>query len=299
MLNFKHLRYFWTVGKAGGVIKAAERLHVTPQTVSGQIQLLESSLGVTLFDRSGRALSLTDAGQLVFDYAEEIFSLGSELQEAVELLERGGRLQDFRVGVADAVPKAIAYRLLQPALTLPEKVRLACREWKLDSLMSELAVHRLDLVIADAPIPQSVSVRAFSHRLGESGMSFFAREDLAASLEGTFPGSLDGAPMLLPGEDAAIRSRLEGWFKRLEIRPQVRGDFDDSALMRAFGEAGVGVFAGPTALESDFLGKDGVVMLGRTRDVLEEFYAISVERRIRHPCVVAIVENARDLLLES
>ena len=299
MLNFKHLRYFWTVGKAGGVIKAAERLHVTPQTVSGQIQLLESSLGVTLFDRSGRALSLTDAGQLVFDYAEEIFSLGSELQEAVELLERGGRLQDFRVGVADAVPKAIAYRLLQPALTLPEKVRLACREWKLDSLMSELAVHRLDLVIADAPIPQSVSVRAFSHRLGESGMSFFAREDLAASLEGTFPGSLDGAPMLLPGEDAAIRSRLEGWFKRLEIRPQVRGDFDDSALMRAFGEAGVGVFAGPTALESDFLGKDGVVMLGRTRDVLEEFYAISVERRIRNPCVVAIVENARDLLLES
>ena len=299
MLNFKHLRYFWTVGKAGGVIKAAERLHVTPQTVSGQIQLLESSLGVTLFDRSGRALSLTDAGQLVFDYAEEIFSLGSELQEAVELLERGGRLQDFRVGVADAVPKAIAYRLLQPALTLPEKVRLACREWKLDSLMSELAVHRLDLVIADAPIPQSVSVRAFSHRLGESGMSFFAREDLAASLEGTFPGSLDGAPMLLAGEDAAIRSRLEGWFKRLEIRPQVRGDFDDSALMRAFGEAGVGVFAGPTALESDFLGKDGVVMLGRTRDVLEEFYAISVERRIRHPCVVAIVENARDLLLES
>lgn len=274
-------------------------MHVTPQTVSGQIQLLESSLGVTLFDRSGRALSLTDAGQLVFDYAEEIFSLGSELQEAVELLERGGRLQDFRVGVADAVPKAIAYRLLQPALTLPEKVRLACREWKLDSLMSELAVHRLDLVIADAPIPQSVSVRAFSHRLGESGMSFFAREDLAASLEGTFPGSLDGAPMLLPGEDAAIRSRLEGWFKRLEIRPQVRGDFDDSALMRAFGEAGVGVFAGPTALESDFLGKDGVVMLGRTRDVLEEFYAISVERRIRHPCVVAIVENARDLLLES
>lgn len=299
MLNFKHLRYFWTVGKSGGVIKASEQLHVTPQTVSGQIQLLESSLGVTLFDRSGRTLALTDAGRLVFGYAEEIFSLGSELQEAVDLLEQGGRLPDFRVGVADAVPKAIAYRLLQPALELPEKVRLACREWKLDSLMSELAVHRLDLVIADAPIPPSVSVRAFSHRLGESGMSFFARSDLAATLGGAFPRMLDAAPILLPGEDAAIRIRLEGWFMQLAIRPQVRGDFDDSALMRAFGEAGAGVFVGPTVLEADFLAKEGMVLLGRTREVLEEFYAISVERRIRHPCVVAIVENARDLLIEA
>ena len=299
MLNFKHLKYFWTVGKAGGVIKAGEQLHVTPQTVSAQIQLLESALGVTLLERSGRTLALTEAGRLVFGYAEEIFSLGSELQEAVDLLEEGGRLSDFKVGVADAVPKAIAYRLLQPALELPEKVRLACREWKLDSLMSELAVHRLDLVIADAPIPQSVSVRAFSHRLGESGISFFAREDLANSLVGRFPAMLDGAPTLLPGEDAAIRGRLNGWFVRLAIRPLIRGDFDDSALMRAFGEAGAGVFVGPTVLEADFLAKEGVVLLGRTMDVREEFYAISVERRIRHPCVVAIVENARDLLIEA
>ena len=300
MLNFKHLKYFWTVGKAGGVIKAGEQLHVTPQTVSAQIQLLESALGVTLLERSGRTLALTEAGRLVFGYAEEIFSLGSELQEAVDLLEKGGRLSDFKVGVADAVPKAIAYRLLEPAVQMAEPVRLICREWKLDSLLSELAVHRLDLVIADAPIPRSVNVRAFSHRLGVSGMSFFATRELAARLGGDFPQLLDGAPLLVAGEDAAQRGRLERWLDSCRLRPQIRGEFDDSALMRAFGEAGVGVFGGPTVLEADLLGGTrSLTVIGRTDEVIEEYFAISVERRLSHPCVVVIAEAARDLLFDT
>ena len=298
--NYKHLHYFWTVARAGGVHREAESLHVTPQTVSAQLLQLEDSLGRSLFDRSGRGLELTDAGRLVFGYAEEIFSLGSELREALDMFEEGGRPRDFRVGVADAVPKAIAYRLLEPAVQMAEPVRLICREWKLDSLLSELAVHRLDLVIADAPIPRSVNVRAFSHRLGVSGISFFATPALAKRLVGGFPLSLDGAPLLVAGEDAAQRGRLERWLDSNRLRPQIRGEFDDSALMRAFGEAGVGVFAGPTALEADLLaGSPSLSVIGRTDDVAEEYYAISVERRLSHPCVVAIAEAARDLLFDT
>lgn len=297
--NFKHLHYFWTVAKAGGVNRAASTLHVTPQTVSGQVQLLEESFGRSLFDRAGRGLALTEAGHLVYGYADEIFSLGAELRESLDLLEAGGRPQDFRVGVADAVPKAIAYRLLEPAVALPEPVRLSCREWKLENLLSELAVHRLDLVISDAPIPRTVNVRAFSHRLGVSGTSFFASRALAATLPTSFPAVLDGVPLLVAGEDAAVRVRLDQWLDRSQLRPQIRGEFDDSALMRAFGEAGVGVFTGPTVLEPEFLAGKDLVVLGRSEQVVEEYYAISVERRIRHPCVAAIAEAARDLLFDA
>ncbi len=298
--NYKHLHYFWTVARAGGVHRAAESLHVTAQTVSAQLLQLEESLGRSLFDRSGRRLELSEAGRLVFGYADEIFSLGSELREALDMFEQGGRPTDFRVGVADAVPKAIAYRLLEPAVAIEEPVRLACREWKLDSLLSELAVHRLDLVISDAPIPRSVNVRAFSHRLGVSGTTFFATRSLAQRLGSDFPQLLDGAPLLVAGEDASLRGRLEQWLERSKLRPQVRGEFDDSALMRAFGEAGVGIFSGPTVLEADFLaGSRELVVVGRSAEVVEEYYAISVERRLRHPCVVAIVEAARDLLFDA
>lgn len=297
--SYKHLHYFWSVAKAGGVHRAARSLHVTPQTVSGQLLLLEEALGHPLFEREGRRLELTEAGRMVFGYAEEIFSLGAELGEALEAFETGGRPREFRVGVADAVPKAIAYRLLEPAVTMPEPVRLACREWKLDSLLSELAVHRLDLVISDAPIPRRIDVRAFSHRLGVSGTSFFAAASLAAALPTGFPANLDGAPMLVTGEETAVRGRLEQWLGRHQITPRIRGEFDDSALMRAFGERGVGVFAAPTVLEADFLAGQDLVVLGRSEEVVEEFYAISVERRIRHPCVAAIVEAARDLLFDG
>ncbi len=295
-MNFKHLYYFWWVAKAGGVLRAGEQLHVTPQTISGQIGLLEDDLGTPLFAKSGRNIELTDAGRLAFGYAQDIFALGSELEESLRNYPAGGRPVDFRVGVADAVPKAIAYRLIEPATRLPEPVRIVCREWKLDSLLAELAAHRLDLVIAGAPIPPSVSVRAYNHRLGESGVSFFASAALFKLCKGKFPACLDGAPMLVPGADAAVRSRLERWCEANSLRPRVVGEFDDSALMKAFGQHGAGVFIGPTVLEAEIKAQYGVKTLGRTTEIVEEFFAISVERRVTHPCVVAITGAARDRL---
>ena len=212
-MNFKHLYYFWWVAKAGGVARAGEQLHVTPQTISGQIGLLEEDLGAPLFAKRGRNLELTEAGRLAFGYAQDIFVLGSELEESVRNYPTGGLPVEFRVGVADALSKTIAYRLIEPATRLSTPVRIVCREWKLDSLLAELAAHRLDLVLAGAPIPPSVSVRAFNHRLGESGVSFFATAQLRKSLKGQFPACLTGAPMLVPGVDAAVRARLDRWWE--------------------------------------------------------------------------------------
>ena len=293
-MNFKHLHYFWRVAKAGSVARASEQLHLTPQTLSGQIGLLEDDLGTPLFSKSGRKLELTDAGRLALGYAQDIFALGSELEESLRNYPEGGRPVDFRVGVADAVSKTIAYRLIEPATRLPTPVRIVCREWKLDSLLAELAAHRLDLVIADAPIPPSVSVRAYNHQLGESGVSFFASAGLLKSLKGKFPACLNGAPMLVSGQEAAMRARLERWCEANKLRPRVVGEFDDSALMKAFGQQGAGAFIGPTVLESEIEAQYGVKILGRTPDLVEEFFAISVERRVTHPCVVAITEAARD-----
>jgi LysR family transcriptional activator of nhaA len=298
-MNFKHLHYFWHVAKAGGVGRASEQLHLTPQTISGQIGLLEDTLGTPLFARSGRNLELTDAGRLAFGYAQDIFALGSELEHSLRNYPAGGRPVEFRLGVADAVSKTIAYRLIEPATRLPEPVRIVCREWKLDSLLSELAVHRLDLVIADVPIPPSASVRAYNHRLGASGVSFFASPGLFKTRKGRFPSCLDGAPMLVPGIDAAVRARLERWCEANKLRPRVVGEFDDSALMKAFGQRGAGVFIGPTVLESEIKSQYRVQTLGRTDEIVEEFFAISVQRRVTHPCVVAIAEAARDRLFAS
>ena len=295
-MNFKHLYYFWWVAKTGGVLRAGEQLHVTPQTISGQIGLLEDDLGTPLFAKSGRNIELTDAGRLAFGYAQDIFALGSELEESLRNYPAGGRPVEFRVGVADAVPKAIAYRLIEPATRLADPVRIVCREWKLDSLLAELAAHRLDLVIAGAPIPPSVSVRAYNHRLGESGVSFFASASLFKQCKGKFPACLDGAPLLVPGADAAVRSLLDRWCEAKSLRPRVVGEFDDSALMKAFGQRGAGVFIGPTVLEAEIKAQYGVKTLGRTTEIVEEFFAISVERRVTHPCVVAITGAARDRL---
>lgn len=295
-MNFKHLQYFWRVAKAGSVARAGEQLHVTPQTISGQIRLLQEDLGTPLFAKKGRNLELTDAGTLALGYAQDIFALGSELEESLRNYPVGGRQVEFRVGVADAVPKTIAYRLIEPATRLPTPVRIVCREWKLDSLLAELASHRLDLVIAGAPIPPSVSVRAYNHLLGESGVSFFASARLRKSLKGKFPACLAGAPMLVPGADVAERLCLDRWCEANKLRPRVVGEFDDSALMKSFGQHGAGVFIGPTVLESEIETQYRVKTLGRTQEIVEEFYAISVERRITHPCVVAITEAARDRL---
>jgi len=298
MINYKHLHYFWVVAKEGGIARASERLYLTPQTISGQLSLLEENFGEALFIRVGRNLELTETGRLALSYADEIFALGGELEEVVRNLPDGRPLV-FKVGVADAVPKSIAYRLLAPALQLPEPVRIVCRENNIDSLLAELALHRIDLVIADSPIPQGVNVRGFNHQLGECGISFFASTDLARKLNKDFPQNLNGAPFLLPGDMTIAQSRLLKWLDKLHIHPRIVGEFDDSALMKAFGQAGTGVFIAPTPIATEVEKQYGVVIIGQTEEVREQFYAISVERKISHPAVAAITETAREWLFRD
>jgi LysR family transcriptional activator of nhaA len=295
MINYKHLRYFWVTAKEGGVARASERLHLTPQTISGQLSLLEEHLGSKLFSRVGRNLELTDTGRLVLSYADEIFSLGGELEEVVNQLPKN-RPQLFRVGVVDAMPKSIAHRILQPALAMPEPVRLVCREASLDDLLARLTLHRIDMVLADRPIPSGVSMRGFSHKLGVCAVSFFATSELVSNLSGSFPQCLDGAPILLPGAGTQLRSVLDQWLDRNRIHPRMVAEFDDSALMKAFGKQGAGIFIAPSAIEDEVALQYQVERIGRVDEIKEEFYAISVERRISHPVVSIIMESARETL---
>ena len=295
-MNYKHLQYFMQVAKAGSVMRASELLHLTPQTISGQIQLLESAFGAELFARSGRGLVLTDAGRQVLGYAEQIFALGAQLEAAVREPTMRHWQRDFRVGVADSIPKSIAFRLIEPATQLAVPVRLVCREWKLDSLLAELALHNLDLVISDVPMPAGVSVRAFNHPLGASAISFFAAANLRKQLTGPFPACLDGASILMPGEDSGLAQHLRTWFNRLELRPRVVGEFDDSALAKEFGRSGLGVFVGPSVLAREIETTYQVKSIGGTDEVRAEYFAISIERRVSNPCIVAITQAARNEL---
>ena len=294
-MNYKHLYYFWTVAKAGSIARASEQLHLTPQTISGQLSLFENVLGETLFDRSRRRFALTDAGRTVLGYAEEIFSLGKELEEVLHH-RPGGRPLQFRVGVSDAVPKALAYKLIEPALRTTENSRIVCREGKVAGLMAELAIHQLDIVIADSPMPPRIDVKAFNHLLGECGLTFFATSELAKAFPGDFPQRLNGAPLLLPGDDVAVRPKLIRWFDQNRIRPRIAGEFDDGALMAAFGQAGAGIFSAPSAIAEQIREQYGVEIIGATGEITESFYAISVERRLSHPAVIAISEAARQEL---
>lgn len=295
-MNFKHLHYFWAAAKAGGIVRAGEQLHISPQTLSGQIKLLEDRLGCALFRKAGRGLELTQDGRVALGYADQIFALGAELEARIGKASGGEQALDFRVGIADSVPKAMAYRLLEPALAMAQPVHLICHESKFPDLLGQLAVHRLDLVIADEPIGRQVSVKAYSHLLGSTAMSFFATPALAASLHDGFPGCLHGAPMLLQGAASAMRRRFDFWLAAQGLRPRAIGEFDDAALMKAFGAEGRGVFMAPTVLESETAAQYGVQVLGRTEDLVEEFFAISVERRITHPCISAITAAARGQL---
>jgi LysR family transcriptional activator of nhaA len=298
-VNFKHLYYFWAAAKAGGIVRAGEQLHITPQTLSTQIKLLESRLGCHLFKKSGRRLELTQEGRTALGYAEQIFTLGAELEAALNSAQDGQRALDFRVGIADSVPKAIAYRLLEPALAVPQQVRLICHEGVFEDLLAQISVHRLDLVIADEAMGKQTSVKAFNHPLGTTAMSFFAAPDLLASLKGRFPNCLDGAPMLIQGSSSGIRQRLDLWLAERGLRPRLIGEFDDAALMKAFGGEGRGVFMSPTVLEAETCSQYGVKLVGRSSELVEEFFAISVERRITHPCVVAITHAARGRFLKG
>jgi len=295
MINYKHLHYFFAVAQEGGVARASERLHVTPQTISGQLRLLEENLGTDLFRKVGRNLELTEVGRLVLSYAEEIFSLGGELEEAVHQLPPG-RPQLFRVGVVNVVPKSIAHRLLEPALHMDKAVRMTCREADMDTLLAELAIHRLDLVLADRPIPPTVSTRGFSHKLGECAVSFFATRKLKKTLKGHFPQCLDGAPMLLPSSGNQLRSDIDRWLDKHRLRSRMVAEFDDSALMKAFGQKGAGVFVAPAAITTEVERQYQVTSIGRVSEVKERFFAISVERRVLHPVVSTVVAAARTSL---
>ncbi|MHB0916144.1 MAG: transcriptional activator NhaR [Thiobacillus sp.] len=292
MLNFKHLHYFLAIAKSGGINRAAERLHLTPQTLSGQLAQFEERLGVPLFRRGGRRMELTETGKLALSYAEEIFQVSTELEE----LLRGGtdeRVIPFRVGIADVVPKSIAHQLLAPVLALADPIRLICREDRLERLLADMAIHRLDMVLADRPMPPGMDVKGYSHPLGECGVTFFATPDIATRLGADFPRCLDGAPLLIPGEDSALRAPLLRWLERQGLHPRVVGEFDDPALMKAFGQSGAGVFPAPTATAPEVEAHYGVAILGQTDDLRERFFAISAERRLTHPAVVAVSEIAR------
>jgi len=278
--------------REGSLTAASARLSLAPSTVSAQLGKLEESLGGKLFQRAGRNLEPTDLGRLVFRYADEIFSLGREMMDTIRGRPAAGPLS-LKAGVVDVLPKLIVRRLLEPALQLPERVKLVCLEDKEDALLAELAMHSLDVVLSDAPLRAGLSVKAYSHLLGECGITFFAVEKLAGNLREKFPLSLHEAPMLLPMKMTALRGALERWFTTLSIRPAIAGEFDDSALLNVFGQEGDGVFVAPTVIEPEMLRQHKVQVVGRTQAVKERYYAISVERIIKHPAVAAILEAAR------
>lgn len=296
-LNFRHLEYFYVVAREGGIARACERLHLTPQTVSGQISQLEDALNVRLFERRGRGLVMSEMGRVVYRYAEQIFNLGEELGDALRGTPGSGPLE-FHVGVLDCIPKTIAYKLLRPALQSLE-MKIICREGPIESILSELAVHKLDMVLADMPLTSSYNIRAYNHELGESGISFFAGPDLAKKCNGSFPAKLHNAPMLMPTDNSTIRRSIMKWFDDIEVTPRIVGEFDDSALLKSFGHAGVGLFFLPTVIENEIRSQYNVKVIGRTAEVREKFYAISPERSIKHPAVAAICDSAREQIFSS
>jgi LysR family transcriptional activator of nhaA len=286
-LNYHHLFYFWTVVREGGISKAAEKLRLSQPTISAQIRILEDALGERLFQRQGRTLVLTDIGRVVDRYATEIFTAGAELLETLKGRPSGRALR-LAVGVVNAVPKLVVYRLLRPATEGAHAVQISCSEGDPDQLVAQLATHHLDVVISDTPAAPHVRVKVFNHLLGESGITFFAGKTLAKRLRDGFPRSLSGAPMLLPTINNSTRRALEQWFEAESLRPGESGEFEDPALLKTFGERGRAVFPAPTAIEGEVLRSQGLAVVGRTSAVRERYYAISVERRLKHAGVAAI-----------
>jgi LysR family transcriptional regulator, transcriptional activator of nhaA len=292
-LNYQHLLYFWSVVRNGSLARACQELSLSAPTISAQLRTLEARLGEKLLEKSGRKLVPTEIGRLVYGYADEIFGLGRDLMDALEHRPTRRPLR-LVVGIDDVVPKEIAHRLLEPALALKQPVRLVCREGTLERLVGDLAIHEIDLVLSDAPITPSLSVRAYSHHLGTSDEWWMATPALAKTLRKGFPKSLDGVPVLLPTGDTAIRRALDQWLDRHDVRPVIVGEFEDYALLREFARAGHGFTPVPSVLREQFRRQYRLSPIGPASTVKAEFYAISVERRIRHPAIAAIVEHARE-----
>ena len=294
-INYKHLHYFWVVAHEGSIVKASDKLHITPQTISGQLSLLERRIGNKLFSKAGRGLQLTETGRLVLNYADEIFELGRELSDVL----RGAPIvgpSEFIVGAASALPKTIVYKIIEPALHLSHDVSLTSREGPIDTMLADLAIHKVDMVLSDTPVTSATSVKAYNHLLGESRLSCFAAPQLAKIYKKNFPHSLNNAPMLLPTAQYAIRQLIDGWLQENDIHPIVCGQFDDSALMKSFGQTGVGVFFMSSAIEEEICKNFNVRVIARIDKLTQKYYAISAERKVRHPAVAAICDSARSAL---
>jgi LysR family transcriptional activator of nhaA len=296
-INYHHLLYFWVVAREGSIVRASQELHLAQPTISGQLRVLEEELGEKLFMRAGRNLALTETGRMVYRYADEIFTIGRELREALQ-----GRATDrpmrVMIGITDVLPKLVAYRLLEPALHLEEPVHLTCQEGKLEQLVAELAVYNLDVVLSDAPIGPLVKVRAFNHLLGESSVSFFGVPSLATVYRQQFPQSLQQAPLLAPTDNTVLRRNLDQWFEAQDLHPTIVGEFEDSALLNVFGQQGIGLFTAPTIIEAEVQRQYNVELIGRVDAVKERFYAITISRKLRHPAVIAMSNAARQDLFE-
>jgi LysR family transcriptional activator of nhaA len=290
-LNYHHLRYFWTVAKEGSLARAAAKLHVSQPSISEQIRELEGAFGEKLFRREGRSNKLTDAGQVVFGYADEIFALGRELMNAVKQ-RPGTRKLRLNVGVADSFPKLVTNEILKPVFTMPQAVHVVCREGKMEDLLAQLAAHRLDLVLSDEPAPSSANFKVFSHALGESSITLCAEAKLAAKLKRNFPKSLNDAPALLPAENTALRRSLETWFRAHNVRPNVVAEFDDLALMKVMAAEGRGFIAVPTVALKEAVSRYQFRSLGQATACHVQFHAITAERRIVHPAVQVVTKSA-------
>ncbi|MDA1184307.1 MAG: LysR family transcriptional regulator [Acidobacteria bacterium] len=294
-LNYHHFYYFWTAAKEGSIGKASKALHLSQPAVSAQIKSLESSLEEALFHRDKGGLRLTDAGRMAFEYADEIFRLGKEFRENLKGVRSEGPTR-LRVGISDALPKLISHRLLAPALEMETPVQLICQENRTEALLADLSIHQLDLVIADTPIGGAARINAFNHFLGSCGVTFFGTRNLARLYREDFPASISGAPLLVPSEGVLLRRSIDRWLSANRYVPRIRAEFHDSALLKVFGRDGAGLFVGPTIIENEICREFHVEVIGRTDQILEAFYAITVERRVRHPVALAITRTAREKL---
>lgn len=297
-LNYKHLHYFWVVANEGSIVKASQKLHITPQTISGQLSLLEERMGHTLFAKSGRSLELTETGRLVHRYSNEIFELGKELNQVLRGSPAMGA-SDFIVSAASALPKTIVHKIIEPVLDLPLEINLTSKEGPISNILADLAVHEVDLVLTDTPLTSAYNIKAYNHLLGESDITFFAAPDLAKTIEKPFPQCLNDAPILLPTKQNAIRQTYDLWIERLNVFPRIKGQFDDSALMKAFGQSGLGIFFMPSIIEREICDNFHVEVIARTNEITQPFYAISAERKVKHPAVVAIYEAAKNKIFMS
>jgi|TARA_B110000902_G_scaffold266215_1_gene353092 LysR family transcriptional activator of nhaA len=294
-LNYHHLYYFYVTATEGSISKASKQLNLTPQTISGQIGLLENAFGFLLFDRVGKKLILNERGELTYNYARDIFGLGDELQQTIKG-QYQGQQQIFTVGITDALPKVLAFDLFRSCFDGQENIRLVCKESDLDSLTAELAINMLDVILSDRPLQPGSHVKAYSHIIGEGGVSFFARKDIAKTLKANFPGSLHHQPFLISGEKSVQRQNLMTWFDSLNIQPSIKAEFEDSALTKLFGQAGYGVFCTPSSIEKHVTEQYNVDIVGRTTDIKEHLYLLSPERKLKHPAVVPLFEHAKSLV---